>query len=221
MWFMRCKAFMRCRALVRRGGRVTLGVGVSLALAALASPSAQAQEPTASWMQPPSTVTLRTQLQAPAFVVGEPTGPSLLAPWAASTPLRLSLQSGIFPIARGFPNCISREEPSGNTVNGMPVQRYASLRLSPALVLHGFSSAGCPVDGAVGGGITYSALLRPSLWLVAGIGAYGVPAHAPVPARVQNDTRIDVMHALGPGDGDGRTLSVGVGKRGVSLGGIW
>jgi hypothetical protein len=38
---------------------------------------------------------------------------------------------------------------------------------------------------------------------------------------VANDARIDVVHQIGPTDGGGSTVSVGVGKRGVSLGGSW
>ena len=120
-------------------------------------------------------------------------------------------------MAGAFANCESREEASGNTVHGLPVQRYAPLLLAPNLVLHGFSSAGCPVDGAIGGALTYSVPVRPSLWSVAGAGVYGVPAHYPFPARQQTDLRVDVMKQL-----DGRrSLGIGIGKRGISFGGVW
>lgn len=112
---------------------------------------------------------------------------------------------------------MSREEASGNTVNGFPVQRFASIRLTPALALQGFSSAGCPVDGAIGGGLTYAVPVGPSLSLVAAVGAYGVPAHAPYSARTTNDARLNLTKAV---DG-GKTLTVGVGKRGFSFAGAW
>src|SRR5689334_24727885 len=70
--------------------------------------------------------------------------------YSAFVPLRLSLTAGLFPMARAFPECESLEEASGNSVNGFAVQRYTFLRLTPRLVLHGFSSAGCPVDSGAG-----------------------------------------------------------------------
>jgi hypothetical protein len=126
---------------------------------------------------------------------GEPSsGAGVLDPWTAMQPLRLSLMGSIFPLDRALPNCESREEASGNSVSGMPVQRVQSWRLAPRLSLHGFSSDGCPVDGGLGGGVTYAAPLRPSLWLVAGAGGYGVPA-APglLPPRAVGDVRIDLV----------------------------
>ena len=206
-----------------RGGEATHCILLStvLGFGILGTSAASAQEPTGTaplaWQTPPLSLTPSLQLAIPWVLPGEPTGPGLLSPWVASAPLRLSLQSGIFPMAGGFANCVSLEEPSGNTVNGFPVQRFASVRLTHALVLQGFSSAGCPVDGAIGGGLTYTVPLRPSLWLVASAGAYGVPAHPPIPARVQNDARIDLTNQVS----GGRTLSVGVGKRGFSFGGAW
>jgi len=123
----------------------------------------------------------------------------------------------IHPLAGGFPNCVSREEPSGNTVNGFAVQRFASIGLTKALTLQGFSSAGCPVDGAIGGSLTYTAALQPSLWFVAGAGVYGVPGHAPYPPRLSNDLRVDLMKQLN----DQHAVTVGVGRRGITIGGTW
>jgi hypothetical protein len=134
-----------------------------------------------------------------------------------STPLRLSLQADIHPIAGGFPNCVSREEPSGNTINGFAVQRFASIRLTNALTLQGFSSAGCPVDGAIGAGLTYTVPLQSSLWLVASAGVYGVPGHAPYPPRQSDDLRVDLTKQLD----DQHTMTVGVGRRGITVGGAW
>jgi hypothetical protein len=150
--------------------------------------------------------------------LGEPTGDrGALPAYAASTPLRLSLASGIFPVAALFPQCGTREDASGNAVQGVPLQRYTLLALTPRLVLHGFSSAGCPIDGAIGGGITYAAPLRPSLWLVAGAGIYGTPPHAGFAGQTRSDVRLDLMKQTG----NGRTFSVGIGRPGVTFGGTW
>lgn len=200
----------------------------SVALAALlvTSPAVAQQASIATWQASPSgfisaqpsvsPFVSTLQLTAP-WLRGEPTGPAGLSSWVLSTPLRLSLQGDISPMGGGFTSCVSREEPSGNTINGFAVQRFASIRLTGALTLQGFSSAGCPVDGAVGGGITYTVPLRSSLWLVAGAGAYGVPAHAPYPARASTDARVDLTKALD----DGSTLSVGISRRGIHVGGTW
>jgi hypothetical protein len=190
------------------------------------SPAVAQQAPIATWQSPqsgfvsaqPSTSALVSNLQLTApWLRGEPTGPAGVSSWVLSTPLRLSLQGDIQPIAGGFANCVSLEEPSGNTINGFAVQRFASIRLTGALTLQGFSSAGCPVDGAIGAGLTYTVPLASSLWLVAGAGVYGVPAHAPFPARQSSDVRVDVTKTLN----DGGSLTVGVGSRGISVGRAW
>jgi hypothetical protein len=193
-------------------------LGLAILLGAFGATTAGAQEPTGPVLQMPAwPLAPNPQLATPSLLLGEPSAGGDLSPWLASIPLRLSLQSGIAPIGGSFPNCESREDAAGNSFHGVPLQRYALLQLAPRLVLHGFSSAGCPVDGAIGGGVTYSVPLRPSLWLVAGAGVYGVPPHAPFPARLQSETRVDLLKEL---DG-GRSLSVGIGRRGVSFGGTW
>jgi hypothetical protein len=188
-----------------------------IAIAALAAPRVLAQEPSVL-LQAPWPLASNPQIAPqPLLLLGEPTGSGSLAPWTASLPLRLSLQSTMFPLSMSgmFPNCESLEGPSGNSFQGIPVQRYTMLSLTPNLVLQGFSSAGCPVDGAIGGGITYSIPIRPSIWLVAGAGFYGVPAHDSLPARRRSDFRVDLVKTTS----DGRSMSVGVGRRGVSVGG--
>jgi hypothetical protein len=200
----------------------------SVVLAGLlaASPALPQQAPIATWQPPqsgfvsaqPSTSALVSNLQLTApWLRGEPTGPAGVSSWVLSTPLRLSLQGQIFPIGGGFANCVSREEPSGNTINGFAVQRFASVRLTDALTLQGFSSAGCPVDGAMGAGLTYAVPFESSLWLIASAGVYGVPGHAPYPPRQSSDVRMDVTKRLD----SGRTLTVGVGRQGINFGGAW
>ena len=129
---------------------------------------------------------------------------------SAFAPLRLSLTGGIFSQASAFSGCDSRSDASGNSVNGFAVQRYTFLRLTPALVLHGFSLAGCAVDSGTGGGFSYAVPLRKNLWLVSSAGIYGMPAPGGgTPAVVTSAARIDVVKQLAWG----RTLSVGLGTR--------
>jgi hypothetical protein len=95
-------------------------------------------------------------------------------------PLRLSLEASIFPKAGGFPNCVSREEAAGNSVGGIPVQHFMMKRLTPRLVLSGFSQLGCPIDAGLGGALTYAAPLSASSWFVFGGGLYVAPGQVPL-----------------------------------------
>ncbi|HET7545731.1 MAG TPA: hypothetical protein VFK05_37945 [Polyangiaceae bacterium] len=135
-------------------------------------------------------------------------GPSVTAAFA---PLRLSLTSGLFPQARFFPGCDSPADASGNAVNGFATQYYSFIRLTPQLVLHGFSTLGCAIDAGMGGGLTYAVPLRKSLWLVPSAGFYALPnsVGGGAAARVTAAARVDLVKQLGWG----RTLSVGVGAR--------
>lgn len=129
---------------------------------------------------------------------------------AAFTPLRLSLTSGIFPYTSPTSDCEVNAEASGNSVKGFAVQRFSYLRLTPQLVLHGFSMAGCPVNAGMGGGLTYSIPLRKSLWLVSSAGIYAQPNPGGGAATfVTSAARVDVVKELAWG----RTLSVGLGTR--------
>jgi hypothetical protein len=157
------------------------------------------------------------RLAPPSILLGEPAGVDGLAAWALSTPLRLSLLGAVTPLASMFPNCDTREDASGNSSGGVPMRRSAALRLVPSLVVHAFSSAGCPVDAGLGAAVTTTFALPSSLWLVAGAGVYAVPPHAGLRARAAADVRIDLMKEV---EG-GATWSVGVGRRGVSVGGTF
>jgi hypothetical protein len=139
--------------------------GIVLVSALSASSPAQAQSQGA----PPA---------SPAFPFsGEPTGSAgALSAALASMPIRLTLQGALFPVGRALPQCESRDEPAGNSVGGIPVQHFASLRLVPNLVLSGFSQQGCPIDSTIGGALTYSVAVAPSAWLVFSAGVYGAPA---------------------------------------------
>jgi hypothetical protein len=144
----------------------------------------------------------------PLFAAEKDAEPELL-PLVAATPLRLSLVFDAFPQARSFPECASLEEPSGNTLNGFPIQRYTFLPVAPRLTLHGFSSAGCPVDAGIGGGLTYAMPLVKDTWLVPSTGFYSLPRRG-----ITNVTaRIDIIES----SSDGRSLNVGLGiKYGTS-----
>jgi hypothetical protein len=188
------------------------------AAAMLVAPIAAAQEPTFAMGTAWPLASNPLVAPRPLFTLGEPTGqPGTLSPYAASTPLRLSLASGVFPIASALPACGTREgNATGNFINGFPVQRYTFVPIGSRLVLSGFSTVGCPIDGAIGGSITYAAPLRPDLFLVAGLGIYGLPRYAP-PTLPQRDLRIDLVRKL---DHD-RTIGIGVGLRGIGLAGLW
>ena len=161
------------------------------------------------------------RLPVPLVTAGDPpaSAGSFLSPALAVLPLRLSLQPMLLPVepAMSSQPCEAREEPSGNTFHGFPLQGYASLRLAPRLTLHGFSSLGCPTNGGIGGALTYTAPLQPDLWLVLGAGAYTIPPHAQAPASGQFDLRADLAKRAA----DGRVWTVGIGRKGVTFGGQW
>jgi hypothetical protein len=120
---------------------------------------------------------------APSADRGGDTGP--LSGYRLAAPLRLSLEASVVSRAGGFPNCVSREDAAGNSVGGIPIQRYAQWRLTPRLVLSGFSQGGCPIDAGIGGVFTYVVPLRPSLQLVLGAGIYAAPGQLPLFAGAQ------------------------------------
>jgi hypothetical protein len=131
-----------------------------------------------------------------------------LLPMLSSAPLRLTLMGDLVPIGQFFPGCEPRSDPSGNSVHGFPLQRSAFLRLTPALTLHGFSSAGCPIDAAAGGGVVQTIPLRTHLWLVASAGTYAQPAIAGLrPAQIESTAGVDLLKRRD----DGNALWMGVG----------
>jgi hypothetical protein len=106
---------------------------------------------------------------------GDPGDASPFAGFLLSAPLRLSLEGSIFPVARAFPNCLSREDDAGNSVGGIPVQHYSEVRVTPRLVLSGFSQLGCSIDAGLGAVFTYTVPIRESTSFVLGGGLYGAP----------------------------------------------
>jgi hypothetical protein len=94
-----------------------------------------------------------------------------------------------------------------------PTQFYTEIRLTPRLVLHGFSDLGCPGDSlaavgsGAGGGVSYTAPLRSDLWLVGSAGTYVVPAHFGSTGRRPAAGGLDLVV---PGQ-NGGTWSTGLG----------
>jgi hypothetical protein len=192
-----------------------LAIGL-LGASLVAGPAARAQEPTptpGAALAPQSTP---LQLR-PLF--GEPTGTGgALQAALAVLPLRLSLLGDAFPIAGalGGDPCAARQEPSGNTTWGFPVQRQTYLPLTSSLVLHGFSRLGCPLDAGAGGGLTFAVPLPRDLWLVASAGVYGQPS-MPGRSLLRTDAKLDVVLRAT----SDHPLALGIGKRGLTFSGWW
>ena len=160
-----------------------------------------------------------TSMQLKLTPLGEPTGDRALEPTIAVLPLRLSLINEALPIGRAFGDdpCASSGDSAGNSIQGFPILRQTYLPITPRLVLHGFSRGGCPIDAGIGGGMTYSIPLPANLWLVASAGVYTQPSVAPGPAVFKPDARLDILLRKTPDS----ALSLGVGRRGIALTGLW
>jgi hypothetical protein len=173
----------------------------------------------------PQTVTLSAYIPpTPASVLA--TGASgasdatVLSPYAASMPLRLTLLSSLFPVgpALGTGGCAEAAIETGGTI--FPVQPYTSLAVTPRLVLHGFSDLGCPgdpralLDTGAGGGVTYVVPVGSNLSLVASGGTYGVPGNGGLPWRFAGYGGLDLVKQLK----QGRTMYTGVGVISTSRG---
>jgi hypothetical protein len=189
-----------------------------LTLSAVGFPaSASAQDPPPST---PASAIVPTPVPLQLFMPsGEPTSAGgVLPPSLAVLPLRLSLMGATFPIAGALPGdpCASREESSGNTVWGFPMQHATYLPLTPQLTLSGFSSRGCPLDAAIGGGASYAITLPDNLWLVVNAGLLSQPG-LPGVARTRADLRLDLMMRPSPD----RAYALGLGRRGVTFTGQW
>jgi hypothetical protein len=199
----------------RLGAFVVVALLPSAALAA--SEAARADEPSVA----PARVTQLTwvPLSTTQPAGGEPTSDDSLAPAIAVLPLRLSLVGSVFPVEHAFgdDSCAQSAAASGNTVWGFPVQSQTYFALTPRLAVHGFSRLGCPLDAGVGWGITYAAPIAPRWWVVGGLGAYGLASALPGRPLVSTDARVDLVYRPSPD----RAWAVGLGKRGVSLSGIW
>lgn len=183
-----------------RGARAGVAVALTIATAIFAA-HAGAQQSSAP-LAP-----LAPLARADDGVSGDPRA---LPMNAAFAPLRLSLVGGLFPQGNTLPGCASREDASGNSLNGFALQRYNYVRLAPGLVLHGFSEGGCAVDAGLGGGLTFSTSITKSLWLISSVGFYALPPLDSARSTfITNAARVDIVKHLGWG----RTLSLGLGTR--------
>jgi hypothetical protein len=133
---------------------------------AAASPSRAQTTPTA------------TPFPAPVSPAGDSAVP--FSGFRLSSPIRLSLEGSVFPRAGEFANCATLGDDAGNSVGGIPLQRYVEWSITPRLVLSGFSQGGCPIDAGVGGAMTYSVPLRAGASLVFGAGLYAAPGQFPL-----------------------------------------
>jgi hypothetical protein len=135
-----------------------------------------------------------------------PSSPSILF-----EPLRLGLMSEVAPMGATEPGCRDRVEMTGSltaasAATPMQFLRAVPLPLAPRLTLIGFSRAGCPIDSAIAGGLTYAVPLRPSIFFVASAGALLQPAFGKRPLTIIPQVRADVVFDRG----EGRSWSVGV-----------
>ncbi len=133
-------------------------------------------------------------------------------------PLRLSLSSGYWPQGKTLPGCAERAEQSGDTWNFFPLQRAAAVHLVPNLTLVGFSTTACMVDANAGVGLVYTAPIRKDLWIVGAVGGSILPTTTTTYApRARADARVDLVWKATPD----RAFTLGVGRRGVFVGGAF
>jgi hypothetical protein len=153
------------------------------------------------------------------FRTGDTLSPTSGLPYdLGMTPLRLSLVNEHFPLANAFPGCAEKAEMSGNTLHGFPLNRTFAMQLVPSLTLVGFSQTACQMDAGTGAGFVSSTMLKKDVWLAASAGVMLFPhGDGGTRAAVKSDARVDVIWK----DLPGRSFSVGVGLRGVRVGGVF
>ena len=122
---------------------------------------------------------LVAQFHPIVFDAAGPPAPTFPA-GSLTAPLRLALQGGMIPIGGAFGGCASREEPSGNSVGGIPLALQRELHLTPALTLAGFSRLGCPLDATAGVVLSLAVPIRRSIALVFSLGVIAAPALLPL-----------------------------------------
>jgi hypothetical protein len=117
--------------------------------------------------------------------------------------------------------CVAREEASGNSRSGFPVQYQVYLAMTSRLALHGFSRLGCPLDAKIAGAVTYAMPVAHDVWIVPNAGVSTRTTVAQGRVVSQGEVRVDVMLNTS----NDRTLGVGVtkrgGRQGVQLTGSW
>jgi hypothetical protein len=195
----------------------TITMAMTAAAIALASASARAQT-SPNGMPDPTPGVPPVQVIKNPFRTGDTQTPPAALPYdLGMTPLRLSLTSDPL-IGRAFPGCQEQAEMSGNTLHGFMLNRSLAMPFAPRLTLVGFSQTGCQMDAATGAGFVSSTLIRKDVWLTASAGAMLFPHGAGgTKESVKTDARVDLLWK----DAPGRSFSVGVGLRGVRVGGVF
>jgi hypothetical protein len=127
----------------------------------------------------------------------------------AMQPLRLSIDTTEYPLARSVPGC---PQPSGSLQ--LP-SSSKTVRLVGPLVLVGFSTqAACPVDAHATVGLVMTIPIQPRLWLVASAGTTVYPSV--LERKPRFDARVDLVWKATPSN----QVNLGVDARGrVWLGG--
>jgi hypothetical protein len=152
----------------------------------------------------------------------------------AIEPLRLSLLGGFPMHPLGEPGgCRDSVESTGSLTGGSTLysQRMVARNLlggeeprwnAPRLTLWGFQRGGCAIDGAVGGGLTFTVPIKRDVFFAIGAGAIYLPQGGPNgTAAYDVKGRADVVFAR-PG---GRSFNIGVttirNTPSVSFGGVF
>jgi hypothetical protein len=142
------------------------------------------------------------------------------APSFVLDPIRLALFGDAVPLGSSDPACSGSPEATGTATaatGGFASQRTAAFQLVPHLTLVGFSRGGCGLDAAAGGAVVFAMPIRKDVWFAASAGILTLPHAGPMGSPVVNrHFRADVVFA----QPDGRSLSVGVSKRGLTFGGV-
>ena len=86
----------------------------------------------------------------------------------------------------------------------------------PHLTLYGFSRGGCAVDGALGAGAVAPFAIARRTWLVGSAGVSLLPQNGPAGSSVtRSHASVDLLFERP----SGRTVTVGVSTRGLTVGG--
>jgi hypothetical protein len=136
-------------------------------------------------------------------------------------PLRLSLLGPYVPGPSLSGPCADSLPSAGAVTAATPgfAPQYASaVRLVPRLTLYGFSRGGCALDAAMGGGAVYAApLVDKKVFLVASAGYILLPTPVSGRPTVGSAANVDVV-LLRP---DNKSVRLGIGTRGVRVGGTF
>lgn len=188
-----------------------------LLLGAVAVPTVSFAQASAPPPPTPASAMVPTPVAFSLLPPGEPTSfGSTLPPTLAVLPLRLSLMSDTFPISGALAGDACQAQEEANSAWSFPVQRATYLRLTPQLTLSGFSSGGCTLDAALGGGASYVLPLPSNLWLVVNAGLLSQPAF-PGGSRTRGDVHVDIMMRPTPD----RAYALGLWRRGMTFTGQW